>query len=1017
MHWRLKQSLFGLFILTFLGTDLARAQSTPDAVAKSMSLSAESSLQSGDTQKAIAIYEEIVSKFKTFPGIWTVRYNLGFAYYISESYDKAIKLFKEIEAQKNIDPLLNEQATLILGSVYSAQADTKKDAERDRLLTESIQLYDHFLKDHPTSKLMGEALYSKAGVFFQMDKLTEAEKTLLEFFDHVSQSPIRAEATYLLAIIYGAQAKQLKAEAKSSEAKSRLEEAKKHLEAISRESKDPLLSNKALYSAGDILLQVELYPEAIAYFRKVRPKKYLEDQQFKKTEEIRLAKIQAIKSGDKMLENDLARQYDRASQHLNTIRNKTDLFLDAQRKIAECFYKQGKYDEVLIISRYFFPHFDGEQRKRAYYIMVKALIEKKEPEKAIKNYDEFKTAYSKDPMGEEILFALSDYFYRVGKYEASVKWGEEYKTIYPGGSLEEQIYFTIASAYTAAKDLKKAEEANEIFRKKFPKSALASAALFNKAYAIYSAKDFPAAEQAFRQYIKDFPQGENVESAAFLIGVSLYERQKYDEAILEFQNFEKKYLTSKQLPNVLYRLALSFDKKKDVPHANAIYARIVKSFSTEEVAPASQFSIGQNLTLNPKSYLEAIATFEEFVKLFPTHSHAPIASYSKAQLWSRLNKSDEAIAAYQELIEKYPDSDPASESYLEIGEILSQKASALAQKPEKLPLEKQELWKKYIQQALSSYEEILKKYPDKPVVDKALSELSNLWQARVRAKFSTETEAFEAFEKLAKPTNLALQNKIAFTRGSLLVALGKSDDALKVLDDAFEKSKEVSLPNEGYKQYRDLLIAQKKFDKIITISKKQLSEKQAANDLSGIAEAHLGLGQAYFEKEDFIKATEYLNEVMNKYPWHETAAPEAEFYKAWIEEKKKNYEEAIKLYNVLSPKIRDPELKVIIYMRLGYSWEGLANSHSAGREKSLKEALGYFTRIGTAFTAYPTLASEGLYKAAEIFERLTPIATDPKFKNESLPHAIKFYKRCIEEHSNTVWAQKAKERLKGLEKP
>ena len=234
MHGSLKRSLFGLFILTFLGTDLAQAQSTPDAVAESMSLSAEANLQSGDIQKAVAIYEEIVSKFKTFPGIWTVRYNLGFAYYISESYDKAIKFFKEIEAQKNIDPLLNEQATLILGSVYSAQADTKKDAERNRLLTESIQLYDRFLKDHPTSKLMGEALYSKGGVFFQMGKLTEAEKTLLEFFDHGSQSPIHAEATYLLAIIYGAQAKQLKAEAKGIEATSRLEEAKKRLDAISR---------------------------------------------------------------------------------------------------------------------------------------------------------------------------------------------------------------------------------------------------------------------------------------------------------------------------------------------------------------------------------------------------------------------------------------------------------------------------------------------------------------------------------------------------------------------------------------------------------------------------------------------------------------------------------------------------------------------------------------------------------------------------------------------------------------
>ncbi len=1002
--------LVGIVCLLFLSSAALRAQSAAD----NLVVTASEALQSGNTKKAIGLYEEIIAKYPTFLGIWATKYNLGFAHYLNGKFDKALPLFKEIAGPKTPDPDLREQSMLLLGNVQSAMAGTLTGTDQTRQFDAGISAFNDYLKAYPQGKLRGDALYSKGATQLQADKVDDAEKTMNEFFRDFSKSSLKNEASYLLGRIYATQAKVLREQKKETDAARRTQDARKIFDQLSAQDGDLLLANDARYSAGEILASAGAYTEAITFLRRVRPQAVLEEQQTQVLNRLRAARAQAVKEGNKPLQDDLSRQIDRGTQRLALIGEKGILYLSAQQLIAKSLYEQKKYDEMLVLNRHYLPHFTPDQQKRARYLTIKAFLEKKDIDKAILAYNEFKSLYPKDKIGEEIPITIGDFFLRAGKYDESTKWCDEYEANFPTGAFLEQAYFLASTSASQSGNTAEAERRNQKFREKFPKSSLAGQALFNKAYTSYQKKDYAGAIPDFREFIKKFSDSEAAENSAFFIAVSLCELKKWDDAIKELQAYEKSYPKSKSLPNVLYQLGKAYEEKKDIANANQIHARVVKEFPGESVAPYSQIAIALNLLgQGSKSYPQALVAFDQFIHSFPTHALTPSAYLYKAEILRNQSKIEEAAVVYRELVAKFPESDAAADSMVTLGEMFFQKAGKMAAKPEKLPADKQVEYKELLQKAQAAYEEVLHKYPANPAVDKALSQLSLLWQTRISAGFGKKEEAREFFTKLASDSDAAQQVKIAFTLGGLLNLLQDKAASIQVLSEAFQKAGNISLPNEGYLQYRNALIEGGKFDEAIAVSERQLAEKEQANDERGIAEALLGLGRAYFEKGDLAKSSENLSAVITRYPWHETAAPEAEFYKIWIEEKKKNYDEAINLYTALQPRVRDPELRVRIFMRLGYAW--LAKSEVASgplKLEAVNQSLGFFLKIGLTFTAYPQYAAEGLFRAASLLEIKTGLVTDARTKTESSQNAAKFFKRCADEYASTEWGIKAKEHLK-----
>ncbi len=990
-----------------------------DEAANALLISAEEALTAGDLKKAIERYESLVSTYKSFQGIWAARYNLGYACYMGRNYPRALEVLRElVDPKKNPDPALREQAFSMLGNVLSAQgASLDKPEERAKAFNESVATFDTYLKDFPQGKLRADALYGKAAAQLQNGKADEAEKTLAVFSREFAQSAMANDATYLLARVYSAQARMAREQQRDPDARSKVDEARKLFDQISGQTKDLSLANQALYSAGDSLLAAAAYREALGYFRKVRPAAAIEQQAALAVEPARAAYTAAIRGGDKARQGETKRQLDAANRRVADARESGGLYLAAQQQTARCLYELKRFDEVLVLNRHCLPHFTPDQKKRADYLGVKALLEKREIEKAMKAYADFKVAYPADKIGEDLPVSFAENLLRAAKYDEAIKWADEYEVTFPNGAFLEQTYFIAATAASQSGNTAEADKRNEKFRVKFPKSSMAGAAIFNKAYTSYQKKEYAAAIPEFRAYIEKFPDTEAAENASFFVAVSLFELKKTDDALKELQSFEKKYPKSKLLPSALYQVAKAFEEKKDVTSALAAHARVVKEFPGETVAPYSQIAIAlTNLGLGAKAYPAALQAFDQFLQLFPEHSLAPNAMLYRAEILRNQNKLADAEAAYREVVAKFAGSEAAPDAQYAIGEMLFQRAARMAARPDKLPPERQAEYKDLVQKATVAFEEILSRYSASPAVDKALSQMSGIWQARINAGFAKKEEAREYFGKLGAGDS-ALGAKVAFALGSLLNLLQDREAAIAVLTEAFDKAGGGSLPNAGYRQYRSALLDAKQYDRAIKVSERQLEEKQQANDERGIAEALLGLGQAYFEKGDNVNATKNLETVITKYSWYEGAAPEAEFYKILIEEKRKNWDEANKLYTVLQAKVRDTELKVRIFMRLGYTWlgKGEAETQPKAKEECFKQAIGFFLRIGLSYQAFPNLAAEGLFRGASLYEAQAALqGADPKKRTDSLQNAIKYDKRCLDEYPNSEWAPKCRERLAAL---
>lgn len=959
-----------------------------------MASSAEEKLQAGDAKRAAEIYEELLVKFPTYEGTWAARYNLAFAYYLLDEYDKASTKFKELLGDRNPDKELREQALVLLATVKMSQAlslPKEKLEDRDQALDEAIKLFSEYNTKYPEGKNRADALYGKAAAQYQADKLEDSEKTLLEFSQKESKSSLRTDATYLIARVYAAMALKAQDAKNTQETQSKVTQALKYFDQVSSNPKDTVQANQALFSAGDLLYRIRHYPEAIQQLRRVRSQTFIEAEQKNLIDQlgaaIRQARIESVKSGARILLDDLNKQMDRATKRLKSIQEGTPLFVSAQQLISQCFYDQKQYDEVLILNRHFLPHFSPEQRKRSNYMIIKALLGKREGDEAVKEFQAFNKTNPNDPISKDIYIAIAQFYIGDKKYDQAIQWCDAYETAYPETPVKGQTMsqtlewaqFLAATAATQSGNVTDAQARNSKFSKNFPNSTLAGEALYNQAFTKYQASDYEGALKDFREYITKFPNSALNEAVTFLIADCFFRQKKYDDAIKEFQIFEKKYPSSKSLIAVLVRMGGAYQAKHDIATANSIYARIVKDFPNEDLAVDAQSFIIRNLIPYASKQLpELLQAIDDFIKKYPDNAASPDYLITKAEVFESVKKPQEALASYEDVIKRYPQSNAAGEARVAIGDI-SKNAAPPAANPSKLLPEKLALWKECMQKAQTAYEEVLQKHPQSAAVDKALTQLSAIWQTKAYAKLSTKEEVKAYFDKLASVSNPELQVKIAFTLGSLFAAMQDKDAALDSLATAYEKAGDISLPNSGYDQYRDLLIEKQHFDKAIEISSRQLTEKQAANDQGGIAEALMGRGRAKFEKGDISAAVEDLKIVAEKFAWHEKAGPESEFYLIWADEKKKDYSTALNRYEALTPKIKkNTDLLIRTYMRRAFCYWNRSTTPGANKVADLTQAFSFYLRVGKLYGAFPPYASEALYHAGEISELGLVPTNDPK---------------------------------------
>ncbi|MBU9819794.1 cell division protein CpoB [Rahnella sp. Lac-M11] len=118
----------------------------------------------------------------------------------------------------------------------------------------------------------------------------------------------------------------------------------------------------------------------------------------------------------------------------------------------------------------------------------------------------------------------------------------------------------------------------------------------------------------------------------------------------------------------------------------------------------SDYNAAVSLALEKKQYDEAIAAFQSFVKKYPDSTYQPNANYWLGQLYYNKGKKDDAAYYFAVVVKNYPKSPKSSDAMFKVGVIMQEKGQA--------------------DKAKAVYAQVIKQYPNTDAAKQAQKRLS-----------------------------------------------------------------------------------------------------------------------------------------------------------------------------------------------------------------------------------------------------------------------------------------------------
>ena len=271
---------------------------------------------------------------------------------------------------------------------------------------------------------------------------------------------------------------------------------------------------------------------------------------------------------------------------------------------------------------------------------------------------------------------------------------------YPNSPLAAESRYHVGESLYKANDFKKAAATYYAAMQKAGNTDLGEKAAHKLAWSYYRQDDLPNAQQTFTYQRTTWPNGTLASDAAFMEGECLFKQNKFPEALAAYQQVKApsgkdfQVLTAlhsaqalgqikpqdaaaqaKQWQQAADMLAKCVEQAPDTPYlpeilyeqgwaqqnlgkldaALPLYEQVIAK-TNREVAARAQFMIGE-IQFQQRKHSEAVTSFFKVSYGYGYPKWQAEATYEAARCFEVLNKKDQAVKQYHEMIEKYPQSD------------------------------------------------------------------------------------------------------------------------------------------------------------------------------------------------------------------------------------------------------------------------------------------------------------------------------------------------------------------------
>jgi tetratricopeptide (TPR) repeat protein len=252
-----------------------------------------------------------------------------------------------------------------------------------------------------------------------------------------------------------------------------LDESEKAFRGIISARQDLVLMNRSFMQVGDVLAmkstlapkdsteQAKLQEQALDFYRQVRGKDEVvtaQEARVRYYEEQRRAS-----AGDVGRYKTMSRVVDKEREKLETTKSQPDQALQAKLKSGQMFLAMGRFDEARVLLRFvsnLLGDEEKEEKKKVEYSVVVTYAAQHLAEKAVEEYNKFKTTYPKDSLAENLALLIAGAYLdadpKLNNPETALKYLDEQIATYPTSKYSSAAIIQKAAALIQLKRLPEA---------------------------------------------------------------------------------------------------------------------------------------------------------------------------------------------------------------------------------------------------------------------------------------------------------------------------------------------------------------------------------------------------------------------------------------------------------------------------------------------------------------------------------------------------------------------------------
>ncbi len=951
--------------------------------------------------EAARLFETISNKFPTSVFIPEATFRLGYIQFLLGDYDKSVETLEKVSKLKNVTADQTESALALVPQVLTAKASKLKpdDPARRSSFEAAVRQFDVFLKQFPNSEEAESAFYYKALALYQIGNYEDAANTLKGSLQKFPTSPTILDSQYLLALTLGTlgNVRAQKATAKDPGVEANYDEADKLLNDIIIKRTDIALLNDADFQIAELAFshsgfvkdkegRKALLTKALHSYQSVASKELVLQAQQARIERFKALRIDAGKHQDMALFKRLQRVVEKEQEKLTTFQDRADQTLLAKLKMGQVFFQLGRYDEARVVLDFVKPFAtDDDQKKQiAYFTAVSLAVQEFDPkralnadaakaanekigEKAVEAYNQFKAAYPKDEIAENLALLVGARFVDTDP-EKAINYFKESVTDYPKGRFKMQALAQQASALV---NLKRYDEALEIFKTTMAQSTdkeISAAAEFGIATVRRDTGKIDEAIKAFKNVRDKYPGTQEAERAAYFVGQVSFERNDAKTAAAELQNYVSKFPEGEFAAEAFFYLGLARLELGQKAEGLKTLTEVPTKYPQSQVAPFSFFERAK-VANAAQDYKECTAIMRAFISAYPEDKALYDAYDFIAQIQIAQNKFDDAVATYREFAKARPGDPNAAKAILRVATIWKGLADKM---PRFIVLKEDEraVWQKHLANSMAAAEDVIDRYPDSTQVALALANLLDCQKLRQQSKLITEADVEKYFQDLAKKYEgkASTRSKIIFTLASYTFEKDQKKAITQMADAYNEKLKYAP---DDLDLYGEALIREKKYDDAWKIYEKLgrdypvpkgTDPTKAAREVQDAQAMMLfGEGKILQEQNKSDEAKQKFDTLKQLYPWSPKML-EANYGIASSLFEKKDYQEALKLLIAVTRATQAPaELRAKSMLLLARVNEAEGESEAA---------INNYIKIEAVFgNGVPALSAEGLWRGAQLLEK------------------------------------------------